>query len=92
MIFGKIQAGDLTPLEASNFFLGQAASMPEIHMQMIMTSQARGLMYEIIGRQSMMQAFVDIFRLLAGISLAIVPMMFLMKKIRPTKGAGVAAH
>jgi MFS transporter, DHA2 family, multidrug resistance protein len=56
------------------------------------SAQARGLMYEIIGRQSMMQAFVDNFRMLAGISLAIVPMMFLMKKIRPTKGPPPGMH
>jgi len=56
------------------------------------SAQARGLMYEIIGRQSMMQAFVDIFRMLAGISLAIVPMMFLMKKIRPTKSPTPGMH
>ncbi len=56
------------------------------------SAQARGLLYEVIQRQSMMQAFVDNFRLLAGVALVIVPLMFLMKKIRPTKGAPTAAH
>ncbi|MGO9640390.1 MAG: DHA2 family efflux MFS transporter permease subunit [Candidatus Acidiferrales bacterium] len=55
-------------------------------------SRAQGLLYESIQRQSMMLAFVDNFRLLAGVSLVIVPFMFLMKKIRPQKGGPTVVH
>jgi MFS transporter, DHA2 family, multidrug resistance protein len=54
-------------------------------------SQAHGLIYGNLVRQSNMLAFVDDFRLMAVVCVALIPMMFLMKKAKPHKGP-VAAH
>jgi DHA2 family multidrug resistance protein len=55
-------------------------------------TQAQALLYGMIGRQATMLAFVDDFRTLAWVSLAIVPFMFLMKKMRPHKTGSAAMH
>jgi DHA2 family multidrug resistance protein len=55
-------------------------------------TQAQALLYGMIGRQATMLAFVDDFRTLAWVSLAIVPFMFLMKKMRPHKAGSAAMH
>jgi DHA2 family multidrug resistance protein len=54
--------------------------------------QAKAILYGLIQRQSAMLAYVDDFRVLAGVSLAIVPFMFLMKKMRPSKPGSSAMH
>ncbi|MGH9683364.1 MAG: DHA2 family efflux MFS transporter permease subunit [Candidatus Acidiferrales bacterium] len=54
--------------------------------------QARALLYAQLQRQAMMQSFVDNFWLMAMICLAVIPLMFLMKKIKPQKSSGMAAH
>jgi DHA2 family multidrug resistance protein len=46
----------------------------------------------MIERQAAMLAYVDDFRVLAWVSLAIVPFMFLMKKMRPHKAGSAAMH
>jgi DHA2 family multidrug resistance protein len=53
--------------------------------------QAHGLLYGMLGRQSAVMAYVDDFWIMAIGILAMVPLLFLMKKIQPHKGA-VAAH
>ncbi len=53
--------------------------------------QARGLAYSELLRQSAMLAFIDVFKLLAYICVAMIPLMFLMKRMRPRKGP-MAAH
>jgi DHA2 family multidrug resistance protein len=55
-------------------------------------AQAQALLYGLIERQAAMLAYVDDFRVLSGISLAIVPFMFLMKKMRPHKAGSAAMH
>jgi DHA2 family multidrug resistance protein len=58
------------------------------HTQAI--DQAHGMLYGMIQRNATMLAFVDNFRYL-GIGVAvIIPLMFLMKKITPQKGAVVS--
>ena len=54
-------------------------------------SQAQGLIYGNLVRQSNMLAFVDNFWLMAVICLALVPVMFVMKKAKPHQGP-VAVH
>jgi len=54
--------------------------------------QAKAILYGLIQRQAAMLAYVDDFRILAWVSLAIVPFMFLMKKMRPRKAGPSAAH
>lgn len=49
-------------------------------------AQARGLLYSELLRQSAMLAFIDVFKMLAYTCLAMIPFMFLMKKMRPHKG------
>ena len=53
--------------------------------------QAVGMIYTTVIRQATMLAFVDNFRLMAVIFLAIVPIVFLMKKNKPHKGE-LAVH
>lgn len=54
--------------------------------------QAESLLYRQLQNQSMMLSFVDNFWLMAVICIAVIPLMFLMKKIRPKKGAAVPVH
>jgi DHA2 family multidrug resistance protein len=55
-------------------------------------AQAQALLYGMIERQAAMLAYVDDFRTLAFISLAIVPCMFLLKKMRPHKAGSASMH
>ena len=50
-------------------------------------SQAQGTLYGMLQQQATMRAFVDVFWLLGVIFLAVVPLVFLMKKVEPRKGA-----
>ena len=49
-------------------------------------TQAQQLMYGMVQRQAMLLAFLDDFKLLALFFLAVIPLMFLMRRIRPKKG------
>jgi DHA2 family multidrug resistance protein len=53
--------------------------------------QAHGLLYGQLQRQSMMLSFVDNFWLMAMICLGVIPLMFMMKKVKPHK-ASIAVH
>ncbi len=53
-------------------------------------AEAHGILYGMVQRQASMLAFVDNFRLLGIGAAVIIPLMFLMKKISPQKGAVVA--
>jgi len=53
--------------------------------------QAHGLLYGQLQRQSMMLSFADNFWLMAMICLCVIPLMFMMKKVKPHK-ASIAAH
>ncbi|MGH9404111.1 MAG: EmrB/QacA family drug resistance transporter, partial [Terriglobia bacterium] len=50
-------------------------------------AQAQGLLYGELLRQSAMLAFIDVFKMLAYVCLGMIPLMFLMKKMRPRKGS-----
>ena len=49
-------------------------------------AQAQGMLYGMVQRQSMMQSFVDCFWVLGVIFLAVIPLMFFIKKSGPHKG------
>jgi MFS transporter, DHA2 family, multidrug resistance protein len=49
------------------------------------TAQAQQLIYNMIQRQATLLAFLESFRLLAYTFLAVIPLMLLMKKIKPKK-------
>jgi DHA2 family multidrug resistance protein len=48
--------------------------------------QAQGLAYGLLMRHSTMLAFLDDFWLMAVVILAVIPFMFLMKKVQPHRG------
>ena len=50
-------------------------------------TQAQQMVYGMVQKQALLLAFLDCFRLLAYSFLAVIPLMFLMKKIRPRKAA-----
>jgi MFS transporter, DHA2 family, multidrug resistance protein len=54
------------------------------------TQQAHALIHNLVGRQATMLAYIDCFSLLGFSILAMVPVVFLMKKTRP--GGGMAVH
>ena len=53
-------------------------------------AQAHRMLYGMLQRQATMMAFVDDFRLLGAIFLCLIPLMFLMKRVRPQKSVVVA--
>ena len=53
-------------------------------------AQAQQMVYGMVQRQAMLLSFLEDFRMLAIAFLAVAPLMFLMKKIRPGKAAMVA--
>jgi DHA2 family multidrug resistance protein len=59
------------------------------------TQQAYGLIYAGVIRQARLLAYIDNFRLLAGLALATVPLIFIFQRVRRAKagaGAGRAAE
>ena len=51
-----------------------------------------GLIYQELVRQSTLMAFVDTFHIVGVASLAIIPAVFLFKKVRPKGDAVLASH
>jgi DHA2 family multidrug resistance protein len=49
-------------------------------------AEAQGMLYGMLQRQSAMLAFVDSFWVLGVIFLAVIPLMFFIKKVGPHKG------
>jgi len=83
----------LTPVD------GTYQSTLQSFQQMLMTKgadavqaahQAQQMVYGMVQRQAMMLSFLEDFRALAFIFLAVIPLMLLMKKVRPGKAAVVA--
>jgi DHA2 family multidrug resistance protein len=83
-------AGHLTPLnpayadrlEHLRSALQAAGSGPTQAAQ-----QAQGIVYGEMLRQSAMLAYIDVFRLLAWLCLALIPLMFFMKPAKARAGA-----
>jgi DHA2 family multidrug resistance protein len=53
--------------------------------------QAQGMLYGELQRQSAMLAFVDMYWILGVVCLAMIPLMFIMKRSRPASGS-VLSH
>lgn len=53
--------------------------------------QAQAMLYGMVQREAMMMSFLDAFYILAILFVALIPLMFIMKKTRPQK-APAAAH
>jgi DHA2 family multidrug resistance protein len=49
-------------------------------------AQAQGMIYGSVLRSSGMLAFADAFAMMAVVFLTVIPLMLLMKKVRPAKG------
>ena len=83
-------AGHITPMNAAYAFrfehlrgaLMAAGSGPAQAAE-----QARAILYGELLRQSSMVAYVSVFRVLAWICLALIPLMFVMKPAKPREGA-----
>jgi DHA2 family multidrug resistance protein len=54
--------------------------------------QAQGMLYNEVLRQSAMVAYVDVFRILAWVCVALIPLMFFMKPIKQRAGSSVPVH
>ena len=50
-------------------------------------AQAHGLIYNMVQQQAAMLSFNEVFWVLGVAFLAVIPLMFLMKKTGPVKGA-----
>ena len=88
-------AGDLTPLSpAYNARLEhlqgalQAAGANSVQA----STQAHAIIYGEVMRQSAMLSYIDVFRLLAWVCLAMIPLMFLMRQVQSGAGESVAMH
>jgi MFS transporter, DHA2 family, multidrug resistance protein len=53
--------------------------------------QAQGLMYGTLVQQSALWAYVETFRILALVCLICIPVVLLLKRVRPKEGA-IAMH
>ncbi|MCY2925245.1 MAG: DHA2 family efflux MFS transporter permease subunit [Planctomycetota bacterium] len=85
--------GNLSPLNVGyrNALDGATAALTAAGSGPVEAAQqAQGLLYGGLIRESTMLAFVDNFRMLAILFAFIVPLMFLMKKISPSKGPTLA--
>jgi DHA2 family multidrug resistance protein len=91
----NILVSNLTPLSpayrsalqgASHLLMQQGASASDA------LRQAQGLLYGDLIRQSTMLAFLDSYWLLGLTFLAMIPLMFFMRKARPGKAPVVAGH
>ena len=81
--FNPIYANRLHSLQGA---LQAAGSSPTQAAQ-----QAQALLYGELLRQSSMVAYVDVFRLLAWVCVALIPLMFFMKPASP-RGAAPPMH
>jgi DHA2 family multidrug resistance protein len=55
-------------------------------------SQAYGVLYQTVQRQAGLWAYVEQFRMLVLISLALAPIIFLFRKAKAPPGAATMAH
>jgi MFS transporter, DHA2 family, multidrug resistance protein len=87
-------AGNMTPLNpmyASRLHNLQAALQAAGSAPTQAAQQAQAMLYGEMLRQSAMLAFVDVFRILAWICVALMPLMFFMKPIK-RGGAAPPVH
>lgn len=66
--------------QATALLHSRGASLPDA------AAQAQGMLYGTMQRQAGMMAFADAFWVMAWLFMAVVPLVFLMKKSAPTRG------
>ena len=54
--------------------------------------QATAMLYQELGRQATLLAYVDAFRLITLVCLLCIPLVFLFRSVRPRPGAAAAVH
>ena len=84
-----VLVGHMTPLDtAYRTMLSGASQMLTVQGSdpVQASHQAQGLAYGLLMRHSTMLAFLDDFWLMAVVILAVIPFMFLMKKVQPHRG------
>jgi len=85
----QILTAHMTPYDAPfRQALQQTTAMIQSHGASLpdAAAQANGLLYGILQRNASMLAFSDTFWAMGALFLAIIPLMFLMKKSGPVKG------
>ncbi len=85
----QILAAHVTPYDAPyREALAQATALAHAHGSTLpdAAAQATGMIYGTVQRQASMLSFADAFRVMAVLFLAIVPLMFLMRKSGPVRG------
>ena len=88
-----VLVGHMTPLDtAYRTMVGGATQLLALQGSdpILAGYQAQGLAYGVLMRHSTMLAFLDDFWLMAVVILAVIPFMFLMKKVQPHRGPDVA--
>jgi len=90
ILAGHLQGGSSRYLDTLHRMAGMLTSrgIDPSHAMM----QAQGMIYGEMQRQATMLSFVDNFWLMGVICLCVIPLMFLMKKIRPQKGSPPPVH
>jgi MFS transporter, DHA2 family, multidrug resistance protein len=82
----SVLAGHLTPLDpayAARLHSLQAGLEAAGSSQTLAANQAQGIIYGELTRQATMLGYIDVFRLLSYLCLALIPLMFLMKRPKP---------
>jgi DHA2 family multidrug resistance protein len=82
----SVLSGHLTPLDPS--YMARLQNLERAFRlggsdPALAASQAQGMIYRELLRQSAMLAYVDVFRLLSWLCIALIPLMFLMKRPKP---------
>jgi MFS transporter, DHA2 family, multidrug resistance protein len=88
-----LMVGHLTNLDAP--FRDQLATLQHslaVQSGQAAQSQAYGIIYQMLQQQAGLWAYVENFRLLVPICLALAPIIFLFKKAKKSAPAGMAAH
>src|SRR5580704_11680679 len=88
-------AGHVTPMNpqyAARLQHLQAALLASGSNPAQAAHQAQAVLYNELVRQSAMVAYVDVFRILAWVCLALIPLMFFMKPIKQRGGSSVPVH
>ncbi|HIJ63774.1 MAG TPA: DHA2 family efflux MFS transporter permease subunit [Rhodospirillaceae bacterium] len=89
----SILAGQATPASpAFRQWLDHLTGYLQVHGGSGGEHRALAEIYGVIQQQAMMQAFIDDFRILGGIFLAVVPLVYLMRRVAPPAGGPPAAH
>jgi DHA2 family multidrug resistance protein len=89
----SVLVAHVTPYDAAaSEMVARSSSVLQSHGSSAVDAgrQAQGILYGLVQRQSSMLAFADAFWMMAVLFLAIVPLMFLMKRV-PKSGQSAAA-